>query len=63
METMNTLNEIGEYVDTDQLKHLKFELSSSKYTVSLVDSTGYEIVKGYGNTVIEAINDLHSCLV
>lgn len=60
---MSTINELAEYVDTDQLKHLKFEESNGKYTVSLVDSTGYEIVKGYGNSVIEAINDLHSCLV
>ncbi len=60
---MSTINELAEYVDTDQLKHLKFEVSNSEYTVSLLDSTGYEIVKGYGNTVIEAINDLHSCLV
>lgn len=25
--------------------------------------TGYEIVKGYGNTEMEAINDLHSTLL
>lgn len=60
---MNILSEAVEYVDIDQLKHLKFEVNNGKYTVSLVDSTGYEIVRGYGDTAIEAINDLHAGLV
>ncbi len=60
---MNKLNIIEEYVCTAHFKHLKVEVSNRKYTVLLVDSTGYEITKGYGTTVVEAINDLHSCLI
>lgn len=52
-----------EYVDLSQLKHLKFEYNTNEYSVSLVDLDEYEIVKGYGNTVIEALNDLHAGLV
>ncbi len=60
---MNTPNEVADYIDIDQLKHLQVQHNNDEYIVSLVDSKGYEIVKGYGHTVIEAINDLHSCLV
>lgn len=60
---MNSISEIEEYVDINQLRHIQFEHIKNEYIVSLVDSTGYEIVKGYGSTVIEAINDLHSGLV
>lgn len=60
---MNILNEVAEYIDINQLKHLKFEENNGEYKVSLTDSTGYEIVRGYGHTVIEAINDLHASLI
>jgi len=61
--SMNSINEIEDYIDVNQLKHIKVEYFKNEYSVSLVDSTGYEIVKGYGSTVIESINNLHSCLV
>ena len=60
---MSIVNEVAEYVDLSQLKHLKFEVYNGEYTVSLIDATEYEIVRGYGNTVIEALNDLHAGLV
>ncbi len=60
---MSMVNEVVEYVDLSQLKHLKFEYNTNEYSVSLVDLDEYEIVKGYGNTVIEALNDLHAGLV
>ncbi|PKV50255.1 hypothetical protein ATE84_2310 [Aquimarina sp. MAR_2010_214] len=47
----------------DHLKHLLFEEVNDAYIVSLNDSSGYAVVKGYGNTVIDAINDLHSGLI
>lgn len=49
--------------NANQLKHLRFEKINNEHVVSLIDSTGYEIVKGYGSTPIEAINDLHSTLL
>ncbi|SNY99458.1 hypothetical protein [Flagellimonas pacifica] len=45
------------------LKYLMFEEINDVHVVSLNDVSGYIILKGYGNTVIEAINDLHSNLI
>ncbi len=47
----------------NHLKHLKFEMVNNVYTATLIDLEGEEVVKGYGNSVIEAINDLHSTLL
>lgn len=62
---MILLDQIGRGIcnNTNQLKHLKFEKMNNEHIVTLIDSTGYEIIKGYGDTPIEAINDLHSCLL
>lgn len=62
---MTLLETIGQDIcnNTGQLEHLKFELINNQHVATLVDSTGYEIVKGYGDTAIEAINDLHSTLL
>ncbi len=49
--------------NTNQLKYLKFELINDKHVVTLIDLEGYEIIKGYGNTINSEINDLHSCLI
>ncbi len=45
-----------------ELKHLKFEHFDDQHIVTLVDLTGYEIIRGYGHTLVEAMNDLHSTL-
>ena len=62
---MHPINQIEKEIceNINQLKHLKFELINNEYVISLIDSTGYEIVRGYGNTIIEAINDLHNSLL
>lgn len=60
---MKTLNEVGVNVDLDQLKHLQVEHVNGEYIISLVDSKGYEIIKGYGIKIIEAINDMHRGIV
>lgn len=44
-------------------KHVKLENENGKCIAALVDNAGYEIVKGYGGTIIEAINDMHAGLV
>ena len=46
-----------------ELEHLKIEVLNSKYVVALIDMSGNEILKGYGVTIIEAINNLHSTLL
>ena len=63
IKSLSTPSEVAEYIDIDQLKHVKVEYKNSEYSVTLVDAAEYEIVKGYGNTVIEALNDLHAGLV
>ena len=62
---MHPINQIEKEIceNINQLKHLKFELINNEFVVALIDSTGYEIVRGYGNTIIEAINDLHNSLL
>lgn len=55
--------ELGITNTSMKLKHLKFEYINNEYVATLIDSSGYEIIKGYGNEIIEAINDLHSNLL
>ena len=45
-----------------QLSYLHYEQKDYQHIVTLVDPQGHKIIKGYGNTMIEAINDLHSTL-
>lgn len=62
---MNKPNTIEhEIIDQSiHLKYLKFGMVNGKHNVSLIDLSGYEIVKGYGNTITEAINDMHRGLI
>ena len=50
-------------VSVIEFEHLKFEHQSDEHIVTLVDSNGHEIVRGYGDTIIEAINDMHHRLI
>ena len=45
------------------LKYLKFSKRKKEYIVALVDDGGYEIIRGYGETAIEALNDMHNNLI
>ncbi|MEO9483894.1 MAG: hypothetical protein ABJG47_10630 [Ekhidna sp.] len=47
----------------DKLNHLKFEFYNDEYTASLIDYAGFEILRGYGPTRLDAINDLHKNLI
>mgnify|MGYP001390084262 CR=1 FL=1 len=46
-----------------KLKYLKFENQNNEFIVTLTDNNNYEILKGYGKTKIDAVNDLHSNLI
>lgn len=49
---------------SNHLKYLKFEMiNSNTYVAFLNDAAGDTIVKGYGSSVIDAINDLHHNLI
>lgn len=50
-------------LDTIQIKHLKFKKMGLIYSVSLIDGTGYEVVRGYDDSEVDAINDMHSNLL
>lgn len=54
---LNTLIKASEF------ENLKFELVNNEYIVSLIDKEGFEIIKGYGITIVKAINDLHHNLL
>jgi len=50
-------------INLGQLNHLRFEKSNEEYIVTLIDDFGFESLKGYGASPIEAINDLHQTLI
>lgn len=62
---MNKLNIIEQEIKDKSihLKYLKFEIDNGIHIVTLNDLSGYDIVRGYGNSIIEAINDMHSGLI
>lgn len=45
------------------LKHLKFEMKEGEYVATLIDQFEHEIIKGYGKSIVDAINDMHSNLI
>lgn len=54
---------LSEKIPLSELKNLKFEYIKNEYVVTLIDLQGFEILKGYGISVVEAINDLHQNLI
>ena len=50
-------------ISIKEFKYLEFEVEKGEHIVALVDKEGYKIIKGYGNSIIEAINDLHSSII
>ncbi len=62
---MNQQNIIAQEIieKSIHLKYLNFEMIDGIHVVSLIDLANYPICKGYGGTIIKAINDLHSALI
>ena len=62
---MNTIQLENKLVDDSikELEHLIFEVEKGEHIVTLVDTEGYKITRGYGNSIIEAINDMHHNLI
>lgn len=50
-------------IPASELENLKFEYYNNEYVVALVDAQGNEIIKGYGSSVVDAINDMHRNLL
>ena len=64
MESILSLIE-QEIIETPltHFKYLKLDIDKGIYVATLQDNSEHNIVRGYGKTVIEAINDMHSCLL
>lgn len=63
MQQAQTLSENSIEALLNQLEHLKFTELGDQVEVCLIDASGYEIIRGYGENFIDAINDLHSNLL
>ncbi len=50
-------------IDITQLSNLKIEHLDREYIITLVDGSNTEILKGYGISVVSALNDLHNNLL
>jgi len=57
------IQEEGNKINLSNLKHLKIQITKLEYTVAITDSDGHELLKGYGNSIEDAINDLHHNLI
>jgi len=62
---MNTLQleNILVHDNIKEFKHLMFEIEKGEHIITLVDTEGYKITRGFGNSIIEAINDMHHNLI
>ncbi|WP_040280305.1 hypothetical protein [Psychroserpens damuponensis] len=54
---------INKNQEITNLKYVKFYQENNQNIAVLIDSKGFEITKGYGSSLIDAINDLHHNLV
>jgi len=61
MNKSSDLTEVNTMIS--ELKYLKFEIQNNEFVATLTDHENYEILKGYGKTKIDAVNDLHSNLI
>ncbi|SHJ21088.1 hypothetical protein SAMN04488508_106263 [Aquimarina spongiae] len=59
---INKLKNLDE-INLSRLKHIKFEFNSGEHIAILIDHEGYEILKGYGDSQMVALNDLHENLI
>ena len=46
-----------------EFQHLSFENQNDEHVVTLIDNQGYKVTRGYGNSIAEAINDMHHNLI
>lgn len=60
---MTKKESILEHNQLSKFKHLRFEIDNEAHIVSLVDADGFEILRGYGSSILEAMNDMHHNLI
>lgn len=54
---------VNKKIGIEELQHIKFEFIKQEYVATIIDTDGFEILKGYGLSIIKAINDLHNNLI
>lgn len=50
-------------IQVEELSNIQITESENGFVVALTDQEGFEIVRGFGDTVTEALNDMHSNLI
>ncbi len=57
------MNGIHLNTKTTHVSVIEFEHQNDEHMVTLVDAQGYKIIRGYGTSIADAINDLHHNLL
>lgn len=59
----HTATELLEPIIIENLNNISIQESEIGFVVALVDDVGIELVRGYGNSPEEALNELHRNLI
>lgn len=57
------MTELYNNIDLSELNHIIFENINNEFVAILIDEQEHEILKGYGKSQAEALNDLHDNLI
>ncbi len=60
-QTIDTID--LQYDLVKMLENIELDRVGGEYIAKLLDEGGFEVVKGYGASPIDAVNDLHSNLI
>lgn len=55
--------ETEDTIQAEELSHIRVSETENGFVVALTDTEGFEIVRGFGETITDALNDLHSNLI
>jgi hypothetical protein len=55
--------ETTDTIQTEELSNIRVSETETGFVVALVDGEEFEIVRGFGDTITEALNDMHSNLI
>lgn len=55
--------ETADTIQAEELSNIRVSETETGFVVALTDQEGFELVRGFGNTVTEALNDMHSNLI
>lgn len=50
-------------IELTNFKYLRFYQMKNQNIAVLIDDKGFEIIKGYGSSLVDALNDLHQNLI